>query len=77
MVRGNVSVLNISNKGCPLSVKKLREKKEHDREVLGVSIAAERRDFRSNHCQCYYAFISRMTQLILWKSGTPAGQKYG
>ena len=55
MVRGNVSVFNISNKGCLVSVKEVKEKKEHDREVLGVSIAAERRDSRSNHCQCHYA----------------------
>ena len=78
MVRGNVSGLNISNKGRLLRGKEVRGKKERDREVLGVSTAAERRGFRSNHCQCYYVFTSRMTtQLISWKSGTPAGQRYG
>lgn len=77
MVRGHVSGLNISNKGRPLRGKEVREKKGCDREVLGVSTAAERRGFRSNHCQCYYVFTSRMTQLISWKSGTLAGQRYG
>lgn len=46
MMTGYMSVLNISNKGCPLSVKEGEERKGCDGEVLGVSIVAERRGFR-------------------------------
>lgn len=64
MVREEMSVLNISNKGCPLSVQEGEERKQHDGEVQRVSTVAERRDFRSNHCQCYYFFTSGMIQLL-------------